>query len=90
LVELNTETRSVHITPYPTVRLYEAEAAYADAEKRAKEGEPIDVVLVAAGSIEKMKRAYPNYFLDTQSFIGLMGKVISWKPRTETWTEHVR
>lgn len=87
LVELNTEKLTVNITPYPTARLSEAEAAYARAEKRAQDGEPIDVVLVAAGSIEKMKRAYPNYFLDTQGFVSKIGKLIDWVPSSQPWTE---
>ena len=87
LVELNTEARQVRITPYPTARLADAEAAYAEAEKRAQEGEPIDVVLVAAGSVEAMKRAYPNYFLDAQGFVSKIGKLIGWVPTSASWTE---
>lgn len=87
LVELNTVERRVSITPYATARLADAEAAYADAEKRAQEGEPIDVVLIAAGSVEAMRRAYPNYFLDAQGFVSNIGKLIDWVPRSESWTE---
>lgn len=87
LVELNTKDRNVTITPFPTARLNYAEAAYADAEKRAREGAPIDVVLVAAGSIEAMKRAYPNYFLDAQGFVAKIGKLIDWVPSSLAWTE---
>lgn len=87
LVELNTFNRSVKISPYPTARLEEAEAAYAEAEKRATEGEPIDVVLIAAGSVEAMRRAYPNYFLDAQGFVSNIGKLIDWIPSFEAWTE---
>ena len=64
------------ISPFPTARLAEAEAAYAEAEKAAQEGAPIDAVLIAAGPIEKMKRAYPNYFADTQGFIGRVRRFI--------------
>ena len=87
LVELNTELRTVNITPYPTARLFEAEAAYATAERKVAEGAPIDVVLVAAGPIENMKRAYPNYFLDAQGFVSKIGKMIGWVPTTMQWTE---
>ena len=87
LVELNTQLRTVNITPYATARLADAETAYAAAEQRAKEGEPIDVVLIAAGSIEQMKRAYPNYFLDAQEFVSQIGKLISWVPSSQPWTQ---
>jgi len=88
LVELNTVERKVRITPYPTARLADAEAAYADAERRAQEGAPIDVVLVAAGTVEAMKRAYPNYFLYAQGFVHKIGKLIDWVPsKQDSWTE---
>lgn len=87
LVELNSESRTVNITPFATVRLSEAEAAYAVAEKRASEGAPIDVVLVSAGSIENMQRAYPNYFFDTEGFVSNIGRLINWEPATLQWSE---
>jgi putative GTP pyrophosphokinase len=87
LIELNTVARTVKITPYPTARLVDAEIDYAVAEAKARSGEPIDVVLIAAGSIETMRRAYPNYFLDAQGFVANIGKLTDWVPRTESWTE---
>jgi hypothetical protein len=87
LVELNTVARKVSITPYPTARLVDAELDYARAEQRALDGEPIDVVLIAGGSVESMRRAYPNYFLDAQGFVANIGKLIDWVPSTEPWTE---
>lgn len=79
--------RKVTIETFPTARLDEAEIAYADAEKRAQEGAPLDVVLIAGGSIDAMKRAYSNYFLDAQGFVSHIGKLIDWVPRSESWTE---
>ncbi|RZI54718.1 MAG: (p)ppGpp synthetase [Pseudomonas sp.] len=87
LVQLNTLERKVTIATFPTARLDEAEIAYAEAEKRAQEGAPIDVVLIAGGSVDAMKRAYPNYFLDAQGFVYHIGKLIDWVPRSESWTE---
>lgn len=46
-----------------------ANAEYMKAEKRASDGEHIQVVLVSAGSIDSLRRAYPNYFLDTHDFL---------------------
>jgi putative GTP pyrophosphokinase len=77
LIVLDSATRSVTIHPYSISRLAEAEVAYAKLENRAKEGELLDAVLVAAGPIEKLKLAYPNYFLDTQGFIKQIEQIIS-------------
>jgi len=79
LIVLDSANRSVSITPYPTARLEAAAAAYAKVESRTSNGESIEAVLVSAGPIESLRRAYPNYFLDTQDFIreiqGVIAKV---------------
>jgi len=69
LVVLDSVKKAVFLTPYSIARFEEANAAYAQVEKRSHEGEPIEAVLVAAGPIEALKRAYPNFFLDTHEFI---------------------
>lgn len=46
-----------------------AEMLYASLEKKYKDDPNIDVVLVAVGDLKAIKRAYPNYFLDTNDFI---------------------
>ena len=42
---------------------------YAIVEKEVTKDNPIEVVLVSAGSIKNLKKAYPNYFLDTKDFV---------------------
>lgn len=42
---------------------------YASLEKKYKDDENMDVVLVSVGDLKAIKRAYPNYFLDTNDFI---------------------
>ena len=71
LVELNLkeEQKSVSITPFARDQLEKANVEYSKAEKRAANGEPIQVVLVSAGSVDSLRRAYPNYFLDTHDFL---------------------
>lgn len=76
LIILNSQRRTVSIIPYSTARLAEATTAYAEVEARTRNGEPIEAVLVSAGPIEALRRAYPNYFLDTQEFIQEIDKVI--------------
>ena len=71
LVQLNLEDeeKSVSIRPFARDQLERANAEYMKAEKRASDGEHIQVVLVSAGSIDSLRRAYPNYFLDTHDFL---------------------
>jgi putative GTP pyrophosphokinase len=76
LVVLDSKKRSVSIRPYPIARLEQANLDYASIEQRTKDGEPIEAVLVSAGPIDALRKAYPNYFLDTQEFIAQIEKVI--------------
>lgn len=76
LVVLNSADKSVTIRPYGMTRLEEANAAYAEVEKQAQAGEQVEAVLVSAGPVEALKKAYPNYFLDTHEFIVQIEKVI--------------
>lgn len=77
LVVLDSENRTVSIRPYPIARLEQANVDYAEIEKRTKAGEPIEAVLVSAGPIDALRKAYPNYFLDTQAFVAQIKKVIA-------------
>jgi len=76
LVVLNSTDKSVSIRPYGVTRLDEANAAYAEVEKQAQAGERVEAVLVSAGPVEALKKAYPNYFLDTHEFIVQIERVI--------------
>lgn len=69
LVVLNMSTKMVQISSYPKDSLERASKDYALAEKRASEGEDIEPVLVSAGSLQHLKQAYPNFFLDVREFI---------------------
>jgi putative GTP pyrophosphokinase len=76
LVVLDLKVRAVRITPFPSSRLDEANREYAKIEQRTRNGERVEAVLVSAGPIERLKKAYPNYFLDTHQFIEMMETVI--------------
>ena len=70
LVQLNlTEQKECFHYPIQSTPVRQANIAYSDAEKRAADGEQMQVVLVAAGSVDSLRRAYPNYFLDTHDFL---------------------
>jgi len=69
LITLNTEEKNVSIQSYGRRRLGQANEEYSRIEKEIVNGAPYQVVLVASGSLDLLKRAYPNYFLDTHEFI---------------------
>lgn len=80
LVELELSgNKSVTVTPFARDKLEEANAKYSEAEQRSSPTAPIQVVLVAAGSIESLRRAYPNYFLDTHEFLSQLEKITTSK-----------
>lgn len=76
LIVLNSEERTVSIRPFPKARLDDANREYAEVEKRTKDGEQIEAVLVSAGPVDALRKAYPNYFLDTQEFVRRIKSVI--------------
>lgn len=76
LIVLDSENRMVSIRPYPIARLEAANLDYAAIEQRAKDGESVEAVLVSAGPIDALHKAYPNYFLDTHEFVRQIEKLI--------------
>jgi putative GTP pyrophosphokinase len=76
LIILDSAKRSVSIRPFPVSQLELANIEYARIEERAQLGEQIEAVLVSAGPVEELKKAYPNFFLDTQAFVTQIRQVI--------------
>jgi hypothetical protein len=77
LIVLNSDDRSVSIRPYAVARLEQANLDYAAVEERTRNGERIEAVLVSAGPIDALRKAYPNYFLDTRAFVRKIGTIIA-------------
>jgi hypothetical protein len=74
LVNLNLNDKTVNITSFARDQLISANARYAEEEKNT-DVSCNQVVLVSAGSIESLRRAYPNYFLDTHEFLKNLSRV---------------
>ncbi|MDY6856663.1 MAG: RelA/SpoT domain-containing protein [Thermodesulfobacteriota bacterium] len=68
LIILNSLKRTLQIKPYDRDSLDQALADYASIEAEAAKGEKIEPVLVSAGPMQKLRRAYPNFFLDINEF----------------------
>ena len=76
LIVLDSGQRVVTIRPYPVAHLAQATIDYAAVEERTRAGDPVEAVLVSAGPVAALRKAYPNYFLDTQAFVAEMNAVI--------------
>jgi hypothetical protein len=75
LITLDSQQKTVNIQSFGRKRLDEASAAYTVAEQQAVEDPNLQAVLVATNSIDALKRAYPNYFLDTRQFVAALGRI---------------
>lgn len=69
VMELDIEQGRISLVPFSAKQLILAESLYKGREQETIDNPNIFVVLIAAGSIKEIKKAYPNYFLDTNAFI---------------------
>jgi ppGpp synthetase/RelA/SpoT-type nucleotidyltranferase len=74
LLEVNHSTRMVSVTAFKQAESDKATAKYLEVEKKIKQSSPasIDAVLVSVDSVSALRRAYPNYFLDTKAFVDIL------------------
>ncbi len=79
LIQLNIDERTMGFNAFSEGELEEANAKYIEAE-RSIQGGTKQVVLVSTTSIESLKKAYPNYFLDTKDFVANLRKVYKKTP----------
>jgi Region found in RelA / SpoT proteins len=76
LVELDAPKNETRILGFKEDQFEEAQKIYVTMEKELADQPGRDVVLVSVGSLESLKRAYPNYFADTDVFIEIMSEAI--------------
>lgn len=77
LLELAPSEMRIRITGYQASELEKAQGDYLTAERRvipAQSG--MDAVLVSVDSISALKRAYPNYFFDTDYFMNTVEDIL--------------
>jgi hypothetical protein len=77
LVELDARKGETRIAGFKENNLEEAQQRYLALEKATANNPGRDVVLVSVGSLESLRRAYPNYFADTDVFLGIVGEAIA-------------
>jgi hypothetical protein len=66
---LDPAAESLEIRSYLYDQLELATAEYTSVEQEISSGKPRDAVLVRAESMSALRKAYPNYFLDTSYFL---------------------
>jgi putative GTP pyrophosphokinase len=84
LLELDANGMNVSVSGYSREALPQATNDYLEREKWAKGKEGIQVVLVAAQSLTALRKAYPNYFLDTGKFVANIRRIRSV---VENWND---
>jgi hypothetical protein len=77
LLSLDPSAMKITVTGYKRDQLERADSAYLAAEKKAIERSArLDTVLVSVDTFALLKKAYPNYFLDTHRFIPAVNREI--------------
>ena len=68
--------KTVELKAYDRESVEQAVADYAAIEYEAAKGKEIEPVLVSAGPLDILKRAYPNFFLDINQFAKIVERII--------------
>jgi hypothetical protein len=76
LIEVNHKTKFVNVTGFKQAESDKATAKYLEVEKKIKDSKESDAVLVSVDSMAALRRAYPNYFLDTKVFVDLLNETL--------------
>lgn len=69
LMVLDSDARSMTITGFGPQEGQVASRRYMDVEREHADDMAVDAVLVSVDSLAELRRAYPNYFLDTSMFL---------------------
>ena len=72
---LDLEKRFIRFTRYGKSQLSEATQFYNEQEEEHRDDANKDLVLVSAASVRELKKAYPNYFSDTNDFEQYLNEV---------------
>lgn len=78
LMIFDSVTKSSNVTVYPKDKYELAYEAYIREEQRSSQESTRQVVLVKMDSIQKLEKAYPNYFARLKDFQTELNHVFSW------------
>ncbi len=71
MMQYDYEENKVTVTTFSSRESAKANTEYTNAEQNVRANSK-NIVLVSVDSINALKKAYPNYFLDTQHFANLL------------------
>lgn len=74
-MRLSPTENNLTIASYKRSESARANVEYLMVEKELNKDAGEEAVLVSVDSIASLRKAYPNYFLDTQSFCNLVSKL---------------
>lgn len=77
LIILNSMEHTVEIKAYNRDSFNQAMIDYTEVEARAAQGEKIEPVLVSAGPFDKLRWAYPNFFMDINEFTDTVDQIVT-------------
>jgi hypothetical protein len=76
LLEIDPKNERVAVTGFKFGEFERAAARYLEVEKEITSTRNKDAVLVSVQSVAALKRAYPNYFADTEAFVQLVKETL--------------
>lgn len=77
LMELDPDKRLLTVRPFQSKQMLLAEDSLAAAERDVAKNPTWDAVLVSVDSMAALRRAYPNYYLDTTAFLAAVRLAIA-------------
>lgn len=77
IVELDPDSLKITVRQYKAKESAEANKLYTYLESQIADNSAKQIVLVSVENINALKRAYPNYFLDTNLFSRLVDRVLT-------------
>ena len=81
LLILDTGKRTLRVRTFGKDKAIEAQKDYEKEEKNAEDNSNVQVVLVAVQSLDLLRKAYPNYYVDTRDFMAAIHSAVGPIPR---------
>jgi hypothetical protein len=76
LMQLNVATNELKVKGFAAAQLELASNQYLNVEKQIENDASSDAVLVSVDSLAALRRAYPNYYLDSDLFVALVEEAL--------------
>ena len=76
IVELDPDNFKITVRRFKAKESSEANRIYTELEGQLPDESAVQIVLVSVDNINALRRAYPNYFLDTNTFSRLVDRVL--------------